>query len=119
MRSQGPQHAWIDRMRQSVRSLVRRVVGRVRIKSACERFCLSITRTLMCTEECLLHPSRNPHLGKEGIEKVLKDYLGLEKVIWFWKVGRRKAGHLDLGFRVWVGEPHSKRRRRDIQQLFM
>ncbi|KAG0565668.1 hypothetical protein M758_7G005500 [Ceratodon purpureus] len=41
--------------------------------------------TLMCTEECLLHASRNPHLGKEGIEKVLKDYLGLEKIIWFWR----------------------------------
>jgi hypothetical protein len=37
------------------------------------------------TEECLLHPSRNPELGKEGIEKMLKDYLGLEKVIWLWK----------------------------------
>lgn len=39
----------------------------------------------MCTEECLLHASRNPHLGKEGIEKVLKEYLGLEKIIWFWR----------------------------------
>ena len=41
--------------------------------------------TLMVTEECLLDPSRNPHLGKEGIEKLLKDFLGLEKVIWLWK----------------------------------
>lgn len=41
--------------------------------------------TLVVTEECLLHPSRNPHLGKEGIEKMLKDYLGLEKIIWLWK----------------------------------
>ncbi len=36
--------------------------------------------TLLVTEECLLDPSRNPHLGKEGIEKLLKDYLGIEKV---------------------------------------
>jgi agmatine/peptidylarginine deiminase len=41
--------------------------------------------TLLVTEECLLDPSRNPHLGKEGIEAMLKDYLGLEKVIWLWK----------------------------------
>jgi agmatine/peptidylarginine deiminase len=41
--------------------------------------------TLIVTEECLLDPSRNPHLGKEGIEKLLKDYLGIDKVIWLWK----------------------------------
>jgi hypothetical protein len=37
------------------------------------------------TEECLLDPSRNPQLGKEGIEKLLKEYLGIDKVIWLWK----------------------------------
>ena len=42
-------------------------------------------RTLICTEECLLHPSRNPDLGREGIEKALKEYLGLKKIIWLWK----------------------------------
>ncbi|KAL0056042.1 hypothetical protein WJX82_007113 [Trebouxia sp. C0006] len=41
--------------------------------------------TLICTEQCLLHPSRNPSLGQEGIEAQLKEYLGLEKVIWLWK----------------------------------
>lgn len=41
--------------------------------------------TLICTEECLLHPSRNPDLGREGIEKALKEYLGLKKIIWLWK----------------------------------
>lgn len=46
---------------------------------------ISFCRTLMCTEECLLHASRNPHLGREGVEKVLKEYLGLEKIIWFWR----------------------------------
>ncbi|MTI14962.1 agmatine deiminase [Sansalvadorimonas verongulae] len=38
--------------------------------------------TLYTTEECLLHPSRNPDLSKEEIENVLKDYLAIEKVIW-------------------------------------
>ena len=42
-------------------------------------------RTLICTEECLLHPSRNPSLGREGIEAALKEYLGLKKIIWLWK----------------------------------
>ncbi|KAL4860240.1 Agmatine deiminase [Chlorella vulgaris] len=41
--------------------------------------------TLVVTEECLLHPSRNPHYGKANIEAVLKEYLGLEKIIWLWK----------------------------------
>ena len=36
--------------------------------------------TLVVTSECLLDPSRNPHLGKEGIEKMLQDYLGVKKV---------------------------------------
>lgn len=42
-------------------------------------------RTLICTEQCLLHPSRNPALDKQGIEEELKQYLGLDKVIWLWK----------------------------------
>lgn len=41
--------------------------------------------TLVVTEECLLHPSRNPHYGKANIERVMKEYLGLEKIIWLWK----------------------------------
>ena len=46
---------------------------------------LCTCRTLICTEQCLLHPSRNPDLGREGIEEALKEYLGLEKIIWLWK----------------------------------
>lgn len=38
--------------------------------------------TLITTESCLLHPSRNPHLSKDEIEQNLKDYLGIDKVIW-------------------------------------
>jgi hypothetical protein len=55
--------------------------------------------TLIVTEECLLDPSRNPHLGKEGIEKLLKDYLGLDKVIWLWKgmAGRPGQGRAGGG----------------------
>jgi len=38
--------------------------------------------TLYTTEECLLHPNRNPNLTKEQIEEYLKDYLAIEKIIW-------------------------------------
>jgi agmatine deiminase len=38
--------------------------------------------TLITTESCLLHPTRNPHLTKDEIERELKDFLGVEKVIW-------------------------------------
>ena len=39
-------------------------------------------RTLVVTEETILHPSRNPHLSKDEKEHILKEYLGLEKIIW-------------------------------------
>lgn len=38
--------------------------------------------TAIVTESCLLHESRNPDLTKEEIENTLKDYLGVEKVLW-------------------------------------
>ena len=38
--------------------------------------------TLYTTQECLLHPSRNPELSREDIEAQLKAYLSIEKVIW-------------------------------------
>ncbi len=38
--------------------------------------------TLVVTEECLLSEGRNPQLSKAQIEKVLKEYLNVEKVIW-------------------------------------
>jgi agmatine deiminase len=38
--------------------------------------------TLVTTEQCLLHPSRNPRLGREEIEARLRDALGVERVVW-------------------------------------
>ncbi|OON37126.1 agmatine deiminase [Izhakiella australiensis] len=38
--------------------------------------------TLFVTEECLLHPSRNPHMNRDAIEAVLCEYLAVDKVIW-------------------------------------
>lgn len=53
--------------------------------------------TLMTTEQCLLHPNRNPDLDKDSIEGVLKDYLGIRKIIWL-KGGQADDvtdGHVD------------------------
>ena len=53
--------------------------------------------TLLTTEECLLNRNRNPHLSRETIEKHLKDYLGVEKIIWLSKglYGDDTDGHVD------------------------
>ena len=53
--------------------------------------------TVLTTEECLLSPGRNPELSREQIEQHLRDYLGIEKVIW---LGRgidpdETNGHVD------------------------
>ncbi len=38
--------------------------------------------TVVVTEECLLSDGRNPDLKKSEIEEKLREYLGVEKVIW-------------------------------------
>lgn len=38
--------------------------------------------TLVTTEQCLLHPSRNPGLTREEIEAALREHLGAERVVW-------------------------------------
>ncbi|MCX5379764.1 agmatine/peptidylarginine deiminase [Streptomyces sp. NBC_00091] len=38
--------------------------------------------TLITTEQCLLHPNRNPGLTRDEIEAELKSRLGVRKVIW-------------------------------------
>ncbi|MBO5460962.1 MAG: agmatine deiminase [Ruminococcus sp.] len=53
--------------------------------------------TLITTEMCLLSEGRNPHMTKEEIEEMLKEYLNLEKIIWI-KDGidpNETNGHID------------------------
>lgn len=38
--------------------------------------------TLITTEQCLLHPNRNPGMSRQDIEAELKARLGVTKVIW-------------------------------------
>ncbi|MDQ1523582.1 MAG: agmatine deiminase [Pyrinomonadaceae bacterium] len=52
---------------------------------------------VMTTEQCLLNPNRNPHLDRDGVETHLRDYLGVEKVLWLGEgiVGDDTDGHID------------------------
>lgn len=52
---------------------------------------------VLTTEQCLLHPNRNPHLSQAEIEQYLKDYLGVSKVLWLGEgiVGDDTDGHID------------------------
>lgn len=54
--------------------------------------------TLLTTEQCLLHPNRNPGMTREQIERTLSEYLGVEHVIWLGQghpLDRDTDGHVD------------------------
>jgi agmatine deiminase len=53
--------------------------------------------TCLTTEQCLLHPNRNPHLKRADLERYLHDYLGVRHVIWLGEgiVGDDTDGHID------------------------
>jgi len=38
--------------------------------------------TLLTTSHCLLSPTRNPGLGKPGLEAAFREHLGIERVLW-------------------------------------
>lgn len=52
---------------------------------------------LLTSEQCLLHPNRNPSLTKEQIELALRDYLGVTDFYWLGEgiVGDDTDGHID------------------------
>jgi len=52
---------------------------------------------VLTTEQCLLNPNRNPHLTQSQIEEYLKQYLGVQKVLWLGEgiVGDDTDGHID------------------------
>lgn len=52
---------------------------------------------LLTTESVLLNNNRNPRLDKKEIETVLKNYLGIDKIIWLRKglTGDDTDGHID------------------------
>jgi len=52
---------------------------------------------VLTTEQCLLNLNRNPHLSRQEIEQYLKDYLGIEQILWLGEgiVGDDTDGHID------------------------
>ena len=54
---------------------------------------------LLATEECLLDPvqARNPGLAREDLERVLREYLGVRRVLWLGRgiAGDDTHGHVD------------------------
>jgi agmatine deiminase len=55
--------------------------------------------TLLTTEQCLLHPNRNPGLDRAAIEAVLREHLGVRRVVWLGHglvEDRDTDGHVDL-----------------------
>ncbi len=54
---------------------------------------------LLTTEECLLNPNRNPELGREEIEGILREHLGVHQIVWLGQglvEDRDTDGHVDL-----------------------
>ncbi|MER6521530.1 MULTISPECIES: agmatine deiminase family protein [unclassified Streptomyces] len=54
--------------------------------------------TLITTEQCLLHPNRNPRMSRAEIEDEIKRRLGVEKIIWLPYGGLEDTetdGHVD------------------------
>ena len=54
--------------------------------------------TLLTTSECLLNPNRNPTLTKEDIEQRLKEWFGLERILWLdhgYLAGDDTDSHID------------------------
>lgn len=53
--------------------------------------------TVLTSKSCLLNPNRNPHLNQAQIEQYLRNYYGVEQVLWVDDgiVGDDTDGHID------------------------
>jgi agmatine deiminase len=52
---------------------------------------------LLTTEQCLLHPNRNPSMSRNDIEQRLRDNLGVRQIVWLGDgiAGDDTDGHID------------------------
>lgn len=52
---------------------------------------------LLTSEACLLNPNRNPELSRSDIERRLKDFLNVDKILWLGDgiIGDDTDGHID------------------------
>ncbi|KAJ4777668.1 Agmatine deiminase [Rhynchospora pubera] len=85
--------------------------------------------TCITTEECLLNPNRNPEMTKEDIENELKQYLGVETVIWLPRglFGDEDTnGHVDnmccfikpgAVLLSWIDDPSDQQHERSLEAL--
>lgn len=55
------------------------------------------TGLVVTTEQCLLNPNRNPHLGRDAIEAELAAHLGFTRVLWLGEglINDHTDGHVD------------------------
>jgi agmatine deiminase len=53
--------------------------------------------TLLTSTACLLNPNRNPHLSQEQIEEYLRNFYGVDQILWVDEgvVGDDTDGHID------------------------
>ncbi len=53
--------------------------------------------TILTSRSCLLNENRNPHLNQEQIEQYLRDFYGMEQILWVSDgiVGDDTDGHID------------------------
>jgi agmatine deiminase len=54
--------------------------------------------TVLTTASCLQNANRNPGRPRDEIERILRDYLGVDAVLWFaqgWSRSRDTDGHID------------------------
>ncbi len=53
--------------------------------------------TALASEQCLLDPNRNPDVSRDEMDRNLRDFLGVDRVIWVEKGydGDETAGHID------------------------
>jgi len=53
--------------------------------------------SLLATESCLLNPNRNPGMDRAAIEKKLRDFLGVDQILWLGRgiEGDDTDGHVD------------------------
>lgn len=53
--------------------------------------------TLITSTACLLNPNRNPHLNQQQIEQYLRDFYGVQQILWVDEgiVGDDTDGHID------------------------
>ncbi|MFI9597685.1 agmatine/peptidylarginine deiminase [Nonomuraea sp. NPDC052265] len=96
----GKHHPWDHDDRVSALLLERLGVARIESAMILEGGAITVDGegTLITTEQCLLHPNRNPGLTRAEIEDELKARLGVSKVIWLPYGGfddRETDGHVD------------------------